>query len=38
MIAAVEHRFAPVNRSPHTIEWLTDNGSCYVAEPSLSFA
>jgi transposase InsO family protein len=32
MITAVEHRFGPVNRLPQTIEWLTDNGSCYVAD------
>ena len=38
MIAAVEHRFGPVNRLPHTIEWLTDNGSCYVVGPTRAFA
>jgi putative transposase len=31
MVAAVEHRFGRVNRSPVTIEWLSDNGSCYIA-------
>ena len=31
MVAAVEHRFGPVNRLPVEIEWLTDNGSCYLA-------
>ena len=31
MVAAVEHRFGRVNRLPRTIEWLTDNGSGYVA-------
>jgi len=30
MVAAVEHRFGRVNRSPVTIEWLSDNGSCYM--------
>src|SRR5262249_11904305 len=30
MLAAVEHRFGPVNRLPVTIEWLSDNGSCYL--------
>jgi len=30
-VAAVEHRFGRVNRLPLTIEWLSDNGSCYVA-------
>jgi putative transposase len=38
MIAAVEHRFGPVNRLPRTIDWLTNNGSCYVAGPTRSFA
>src|SRR5262249_15025291 len=31
MVAAVEYRFGQVNRLPVTIEWLSDNGSCYVA-------
>jgi len=31
MVAAVEHRFGPVNQLPAPIEWLTDNGSCYLA-------
>ena len=31
MVAAVEHRFGRINRLPLTIEWLTDNGSCYIA-------
>ena len=31
MVAAVEHRFGRVNRLPRTVEWLTDNGSGYVA-------
>ena len=30
-MAAVEHRFGPVNQLPSLIEWLTDNGSCYLA-------
>ena len=38
MLAAVEHRFGLVNRLPVTIEWLTDNGSCYVAGETRSFA
>jgi len=28
MLAAVEHRFGPLNRLPVTIERLSDNGSC----------
>ena len=31
MVAAVEPRLGRVNRLPGTIEWLTDNGSCYLA-------
>lgn len=31
MIAAVETRFGKVNRLPQTIEWLSDNGSGYIA-------
>ena len=38
MLAAVEHRFGPVNRLPITIEWLSDNGSCYLAGETRSFA
>jgi putative transposase len=38
MVAAVEHRFGRVNRLPQTIEWLTDNGSGYVAHETRRFA
>ena len=38
MLAAVEHRFGPVNRLPITIEWLSDNGSCYIAGETRRFA
>jgi putative transposase len=38
MVAAVEHRFGRVNRLPVTIEWLSDNGSCYIAGDPRSFA
>jgi putative transposase len=38
MAAAIEHRFGSVNRLPVTIEWLTDNGSCYIAGDTRSFA
>ena len=38
MVAAVEHRFGRVNRLPATIEWLSDNGSCYVAGHTRRFA
>jgi putative transposase len=38
MLAAIEHRFGLVNRLPETIEWLSDNGSCYIAGKTRSFA
>ncbi|MGC1356233.1 MAG: integrase core domain-containing protein, partial [Xanthobacteraceae bacterium] len=38
MVAAVEHRFGGVNRLPTTIEWLSDNGSCYIAGDTRRFA
>ena len=34
IVGAVEHRFGRINRLPDTIEWLTDNGSRYVARSS----
>ncbi len=38
MVAAVEHRFGPVNHLAAPIEWLTDNGSPYVAGDIRRFA
>ena len=38
MVAAVEHRFGRVNHLPATIEWLSDNGSCYIAGDTRRFA
>lgn len=38
MVSAVEHRFGRINRLPGTIEWLTDNGSCYLAGETRRFA
>lgn len=38
MVAAVEHRFGRVNRLPRPIEWLSDNGSPYVARETRGFA
>lgn len=38
MVATVEHRFGQMNRLPVTIEWLTDNGSCYTAHDTRRFA
>lgn len=38
MVVAVEQRFGCVNRLPMPIEWLSDNGSCYIAGETRSFA
>jgi putative transposase len=38
MVATVEHRYGQVNRVPEPIECLTDNGSCYTARDTRSFA
>ena len=38
MVEAVESRFGPVERAPRPMEWLTDNGSCYTASDTVSFA
>jgi putative transposase len=38
MVAAAEHRFGRVNRLPQPIEWLSDNGSPYVARETRGLA
>ncbi|CAB3768573.1 IS3 family transposase ISRso10 [Paraburkholderia solisilvae] len=38
MLAAVEHRFGNVRKAPAQIEWLSDNGSGYIAEKTRAFA
>ena len=38
VVAAIEHRFGMVNRLPVTIEWVSDNGSCYLAGNTRSLA
>ncbi len=38
MMQAVEKRFGSNGKPPHTIKWLTDNGSCYTAAEKRSFA
>jgi putative transposase len=38
MVAAVEHRFGRVGRLPGPVEWLTDNGGCYLARETRRFA
>jgi transposase InsO family protein len=37
MIAAVERRFA-TTKAPHRVEWLSDNGSAYIAKPTAETA
>lgn|GEM_PF-1169598 len=32
VITAVENRFGRINMLPQPIEWLTDNGSCFIAK------
>jgi len=38
MMQVVEYRFGPGNTATSTVEWLTDNGSCYTAHQTQSFA
>jgi putative transposase len=38
MLAAVEQRFGRALRAPSEIEWLTDNGSGYIAHKTRAFA
>ena len=38
MMQAVEYRFGRHATAPSEIEWLTDNGSCYTAAETRSFA
>jgi putative transposase len=33
MVACVERRFGGT-RAPHAVEWLSDNGSAYIAKPT----
>jgi len=38
LMESVEHRFGKVNKLPHRIQWLTDNGPCYTAKDTVQFA
>jgi putative transposase len=38
MVASVESRFGRANRLPDIIEWLTDNGSGFIAKETRAFA
>jgi len=32
MVEAVENRFGQIQRLPHSVQWLSDNGGCYTAD------
>lgn len=38
MVECVEYRFGKVCKLPHRIQWLTDNGPCYVSHETVAFA
>jgi transposase InsO family protein len=38
MLECVEYRFGCITKLPHTIQWLSDNGPCYVARETVLFA
>lgn len=38
MAEAIEYRFGMVEKVPHRIEWLSDNGSAYTARETILFA
>lgn len=38
MVETVEARFGNVDRTPHRVEWLTDNGSAFTAHDARTFA
>lgn len=37
MSESIERRFGRVNKAPHTIQWLTDNGPGYTALETIAF-
>lgn len=38
LLESMEYRFGSVERLPSKVQWLTDNGPCYVAKETVSFA
>lgn len=38
LVQSMERRFGMVSHLPQRIEWLTDNGSCYIAQSTRTFA
>jgi len=37
MAQSMQYRFGNVNQLPHSIQWLTDNGPCYIARKTITF-
>lgn len=38
LVESMAYRFGDVDRLPHPVEWLSDNGSCYIAQETRRFA
>ena len=38
LLESLEYRFGHSERLPHPLEWLTDNGSCYIAKETRALA
>lgn len=38
LVESMENRFGMVHTLPREVEWLTDNGSCYIADATRQFA
>jgi len=38
LLESLEYRFGQSERVPQPLEWLTDNGSCYIAKDTRAFA
>ncbi|RUR10950.1 IS3 family transposase [Legionella septentrionalis] len=38
MLESVGYRFGKISRLPSTIQWLSDNGPCYVSRETVTFA
>lgn len=38
MLESAEYRFGKINQLPKSIQWLSDNGPCYVSRETVSFA
>jgi len=37
MTESMQYRFGPVNKLPKKIQWLSDNGPCYVSRKTVTF-